>query len=437
MKDVFKIEPRLLKGFRDFSPEEQKLRQGMMTLVQSVFERFGFLPLSTPALEYKEILTNKYGDEEKLVYGFVDHGGREVALRYDLTVPLARFVAMNMGKLSLPFRRYQIAPVWRAENTQAGRRREFFQCDIDIVGTESYLADAEVMACLCGALKNLGISDFELNINDRKLFNVFFNEFNGTPEQVVSVIRAIDKLDKIGESGVTEYLSGKGISETGMEQVREYLSLKNEANIFSAIEKKYKEGGRLVESMSKLMSAVMNLGVKPENIKFNPFIARGLDYYTGVVFEIVLKGNANFGSIAGGGRYDSLVDQFSNKPLAAVGGSIGLDRIFEILESQGKLKAPVLVDCLVFNLDKTLEKEYMQLASEIRSFGVGCEFYLQTEKIDKQFKYAEAKNARYAVICGTEEFESGCVKLKDLNTREEKVVNRHDLGFSLGGLLKL
>src|SRR3989338_2406255 len=198
---MVKIEPRTLKGFRDYGPKEQLARQQMFAKIQSVFERFGFLPLSTPVLEYKDILMGKYGEEgDRLLYSFKDNGDRDVAMRYDLTVPMARFVAQNQNKLAYPFKRYQIAPVWRGENTQKGRLREFYQCDIDIVGTESRTADAEVMACICLALEALGVTNYELRINDRRIFSIF------TGADQAEIIRAVDKLDKVGREGVLEEL---------------------------------------------------------------------------------------------------------------------------------------------------------------------------------------------------------------------------------------
>lgn len=417
-----KIEPRTLKGFRDFLPKEQKARQEMLLKIQEVFESFGFEPIYTPALEYKEILLNKYGEDEKLVYSFTDHGAREIALRYDLTVPLARFVAEHQSTLTYPFRRYQIAPVWRAENTQRGRSREFIQCDVDIVGTDSELADAEIIACFCKVLETLGIKNFEARINDRKLFNIFQNASGGSPEQIVTIIRGIDKVEKIGVEGVLEYLKNQGISGKLLEQVEKFLSIRDSQNIFTEIQNQFEEGSALVGYIQKLMKNIMRFGVSADKLAFDPFIARGLDYYTGMVFEIVLKDKPEFGSVTGGGRYDSLVDQFSNKPLPAVGASLGIDRLFEALESAGNLPTGTNADCLVLNLSKSLTEDYLDMLKKLRSNGISSEIYYEEEKLPKQFKYAESKSIRYALIFGNEEKELGQVKVKNITSREEESV---------------
>ncbi|MDQ3018723.1 MAG: ATP phosphoribosyltransferase regulatory subunit, partial [bacterium] len=203
-----KIEPRVLKGFRDYGLQEQSVRQDLFRKIQSVFERFGFLPLSTPVLEYKDILMGKYGDDEKLVYSFKDNGDRDVAMRYDLTVPMARYVAQNQGQLTFPFKRYQIAPVWRADNPQKGRLREFYQCDVDVVGTDSVLADAEIIACLCQALEAVGVTDYRVRLNDRAVFKNFS----------IETIRAIDKIDKIGLEGIIAEMKEKGVASEEIER---------------------------------------------------------------------------------------------------------------------------------------------------------------------------------------------------------------------------
>lgn len=426
MTDLQKIEPRTLKGFRDFSPKEQILRQSMFSKIQAVFESFGFQPMSTPALEYKEILMNKYGDEEKLVYHFKDNGDREVAMRYDLTVPLARFVAENQNQLTFPFKRYQIAPVWRAENTQRGRFREFYQCDIDTVGTESQFADAEVIACIGKALDVIGVKDYEIRINDRKLFNLFQNSFDGNIEQVVIVIRGIDKLEKIGKDGVIKYLSDQGISGKGLAQVESYLDIQGTQNMFAEIQNRFEGGNGLVKEMDSLMRRIIELGVRADRLAFDPFIARGLDYYTGVVFEVVLKDKPEFGSISGGGRYDSLVDQFSRNPLAAVGGSIGIDRLIDALMSTNP-KLPTLAQVIIMNMSNTLEPEYALLAKQIREAGFVTDVYPDAVKIDKQFKYAESIGAKFGVFIGEQEKADGTVKLKNLETREEVVVKQAEI----------
>ncbi len=395
-----KIEPRTLKGFPDYSPADQLARQAVFAKIQSVFERFGFLPLSTPAIEYKEILMGKYGDDEKLIYSFKDNGDRDVALRYDLTVPLARYVAQNQGKLVYPFKRYQIAPVWRAENTQKGRLREFYQCDIDVVGTESFLADAEVMACICKAIEEIGVKDYELRINDRSVLSGFG----------AGTIRAIDKFDKIGVEGVVKELEAAGVEATEIEEVKKLLE----------------PGGRpqAPQKIEQLIQILLEQGLAEANVLFDPTIARGLDYYTSTVFEIKIKSKPEFGSIAGGGRYDNLVDQFSDKPLPAVGGSIGIDRLLQAMSEMGLAQAAAAVQVLVINQDAALEKDYVALAAVLRSGGISTELYYEPAKLEKQFKYAENKGISYAVIMGQAEKDKGTVQVKNLATRQQKEIQR-------------
>lgn len=395
-----KIEPRLLKGFRDFGPTEQLARQQMFSKIQSVFERFGFLPLSTPVLEYKEILIGKIGEDEKLIYSFKDNGDRDVAMRYDLTVPLARYVAQNQGQLTLPFKRYQIAPVWRADNPQKGRLREFYQCDVDAVGTDSVLADAEVIACLCQALEAVGVTNYKVRLNDRAVFKGF------SP----ATIRAIDKIDKIGIDGIVKEMESKGVSSDEIEKAKSLISgsAVSPENVNNIIE--------LLEE-AKLSGSV----------EFDTSIARGLDYYTGTVFEIVLNDKPDFGSICSGGRYDRLVDQFSKESLPAVGGSIGIDRLIDALKEMGIMETVQPIKAIVLNQNESLQDEYLKLASQLRDEGVNVELYYTTAKLDKQFKYAESKGIPYAIIMGETEAKDGTVQLKDLAKREQETISIKDL----------
>lgn len=415
-----KIEPRTLKGFRDYGPREQLARQQMFAKIQNVFERFGFLPLSTPVLEYKEILMGKYGDDEKLVYSFKDNGDRDVAMRYDLTVPLARFVAQNQNDLALPFKRYQIAPVWRAENTQKGRLREFYQCDVDTVGTNSPTADAEVIACLCTVLDALGIEDYEVQINDRRIFRLF-DGGNST-----DIIRSIDKLDKVGKDGVLKELTEKGLGSDLLEKVKSFLDAA-QGDPGKLGEQLMREDLKDVwDALQALQSNLKRFGVDWVKVKFNPTIARGLDYYTSTVFEIRLKNNPEFGSISGGGRYDGLVDTFSEKSLPAVGGSIGIDRLFEALESMDLVQSAPAIQVLVINQDESLQNEYLELVTRLRAEHINAEMYYEAAKLDKQFKYAESKGIPFGVIMGTDEQNRGVVKIKKLATREQEEISVED-----------
>lgn len=407
-----KIEARTLKGFRDYGPKEQGARQEMFRKIQSVFERFGFLPMSTPALEYKEILMGKYGDEEKLIYSFRDNGDRDVALRYDLTVPFARFMAQNENSLALPFKRYQIAPVWRAENTQKGRLREFYQCDVDVIGTESRLADAEVIACLAKTIEALGIVDYLVCINDRRNFEVL-------GEQLPEILRSIDKLNKLGLENVLAELRQKQISEDKVGLSREYMDG----------ESVLKYNGELID----LRDQIISLGVAEKNIKIDQNIARGLDYYTSTVFEIVLTNNSEFGSIAGGGRYNDLLSTFSEKSMPAVGGSLGIDRLYEYLESTSQLPSTNGIEVMVLNMGAETWGDVLRVTSELRNANVNTDLYYYDAKLDKQFKYAESRGARLAIIIGEEEKAKGVVKIKNLQTREQVEVVEKDLLAAVRG----
>jgi histidyl-tRNA synthetase len=423
-----KIQPRLLKGFRDYGPELQIVRSNIFKKIKDVFVRFGFLPMATPVLEYKDILMGKYGEDEKLIYSFKDNGERDVAMRYDLTVPLARFIAQNKNQLTFPFKRYQIAPVWRADNPQKGRLREFYQCDIDAVGTNSELADAEVIVCVCQVLDELGVTDYELRVNNRKIFDTFTDILQADTSQVREIIRAIDKVNKIGKAGVLEILREKNIPQTAIEQVDRYLDLGTGAAALGGLYEQVASGLKpFAEAMQSFINLVVSQGVAPEKILFDPSIARGLDYYTGVVFEVVLKNKPEFGSVASGGRYDNLVDQFSNESLPAVGGSIGIDRLLDALQELGLVKMQNPVKALVLNMDAKLQTDYVQLVSQLREAGINSELYYESAKLDKQFKYAEGKGIEQAIIMGEAEQAAGTVKIKNIKTRQQTEVSREDL----------
>lgn len=402
------IEPKTLKGFRDFGPKEQAARQKMFAQIQSVFERFGFLPLATPALEYKEILMGKYGEDEKLVYSFTDNGGREVALRYDLTVPLARYVAENQNQLTYPFKRYQIAPVWRADNPQKGRFREFYQCDVDTVGSAAPLADAEVIVCLCKTLEAVGVVNYRVLLNDRRNFNEIFGE-NAT-----EVIRSIDKLDKLSWNGVENDLQAKGFGQDVIQKVNDYF-------VFAT--KKELPYRKQSEALKNL---IVSGGVPIDSVQIDPSIARGLDYYSSTIFEIQLIDRFKM-SIVGGGRYDNLLDKFSKTSLPAVGGSIGIDRLFEAAQSLSLIRANSSTRVLLLNLGEQYESEYLSIATKLRSAGLNTEVFYQPAKLDKQFKYAESKGATLAVIWGEKEKQAGKAQVKNLATREQKTVSANNL----------
>ena len=361
-----KITPKTLKGFRDFLPKEARKRQYVIDILKKVFESYGFEPLETPALEYEEILLGKYGDEgDKLMYRFEDNGLRRVALRYDQTVPLARVIAQYQNDLPLPLKRYQIQNVWRAENTQKGRFREFLQCDIDIVGEQSISADTEILQIINSCLQKLGFTNYKLLINDRK-------NFNGIDP---SAILTIDKLKKIGDEGVKKELSEKGFDSNLLEQI------------------KNKEATELITILIK------NSEIIGREVTYEPTLARGLDYYTELIIEVEIEG-FDTGSIGGGGRYDNLIGMFENSSVPAVGFAFGFDRLMEALE-ENKLFPQTLTTSkvLVVVPSAGLEEISMKIGDLLRLRNINSEVYLNNEaSMEKQFKYVEKKGIPYVVV---------------------------------------
>ncbi|MEN9407578.1 MAG: hypothetical protein RLZZ455_794 [Candidatus Parcubacteria bacterium] len=394
-----------LKGFRDFLPEQAKKRQFVIRTLTQVFTSYGFVPLETPALEYEEILSGKYGEEgDKLMYRFLDNGGRKVAMRYDQTVPLARVVAQYQNSLPFPFKRYQVQPVWRADNTQKGRFREFLQCDIDTVGTSAATADAEIIAVVYQSFQSLGFKNFRILINDRAIFG-------DLPSKAIQII---DKLEKKGEDTVTAELKEAGFDPEILKQLRNEKPTAN---------------------LQAIMKYAEEMGVNTENLSFSPTLARGLDYYTGLILEVVIEGYS-VGSVAGGGRYDGLIGMFAGKQIPAVGLAFGFDRVMEAMEEQnlfpdtrnGEIQALVTI----FSPD--LADDSMQLAKMLRNKGIYTELWLDpTIKMEKQLKYADLKKIPYVIILGPEEKTKNMLMLKNMKTREQSVLTREEVYAQLGG----
>lgn len=416
-----------LKGFRDFLPEQAQTRQEVLNRIRSVFARYGFLPLETPALEYKEILRGKYGEEgDKLMYGFRDQGGREVAMRYDLTVPLSRVVAAYQNDLVIPFKRYQIAPVWRADRPQKGRLREFTQCDVDVVGTASLVADAEVIACLNAAFLELGIKEVVIRLNNRKLLDGLMREAGVPAPNTPAAIRVLDKLEKIGETEARTQLAGLGIQSKAVGRLFELLGegLEDPEDII----KKF-EGFAGAGELAEIVETLLDMQIK--NYEVDLTLARGLDYYTGTIFELTLPDASGFGAVAGGGRYDNLIGKFSGKTIPAVGGSIGVDRLVEALEEMELVSPSAGADVLVCNLEEGLEETYLRLTAQLRQAGIKTDFYYEPVKLDKQLKYADKKKIRYAVIIGPDEQKQDQAALKNLATGKQEIVTQKDLSKKL------
>ncbi len=406
--------PQILKGFRDYLPQEQAARRKITAKIAEAFERFGFSPLDTPALEPYELFQGKIGEDEKLIYKFTDLGEREVALRYDLTVPLVRVVSEN-PTLPKPFKRYQVANVWRADKPQKGRYREFMQCDIDIVGSDSKLADAEVIAALMAAYTSLEVGNFLVKFNDRKLVDQTLVELGVEKTKVAKFIRIMDKVEKIGEAKAAASLTELGFEKN---------ILKKYSTLMDKLSKPY------FEEMEGLLS-----GMGIQNMKFDKYLMRGQDYYTGIIFEFELKEKPEFGSLGGGGRYDKMFGAITGTETPAVGGSIGLDRMFAALEEMDVVAPQTAAEVIVFNLDKNLTADYLNIATNLRQAGVDTEFIYEPMKMDKQFKYAEAKNMQVAVIYGANEATQKKVTLKNLRDKEQKKVDLDDLVTEVKSML--
>ncbi len=428
------IRPRVPRGMRDILPEQMIRRQYVIDVIRDVFEEFGFEPLQTPALELSEVLTGKYGpDAEKLIYQAGHVGGKEdISLRYDLSVPLCRVVAMH-PQLPKPFKRYQIDPVWRAERPQKGRYRQFFQCDADTVGTESMLADAENVNLVYQVLTRLGFEQFEVNINDRKLITGI-GQFAGVPtEQLGGLYRSIDKLDKIGISGVKDELAENQIPEPVIEKLLALLQVEGTAaTVLSALKEQLgdskiaREG---IAELEELNGYLETFGVPDKFYRFNVSMVRGLEYYTGPIYETVVE-EPKIGSITGGGRYDELIGSFSKQGYPATGTSFGIERIIDVMEEFDMFPAAVgktVTQVLVTVFDADLAQESLKLATLLRQDGIRTEVYSRQTRLSSQIKYADTKGIPYAVILGSDELEAGNVAIRNLASRKQEIVPREEL----------
>ncbi len=425
VRSTTRIEPENVKGFRDLLPRYAFRKNEIVTIIRKIYEIYGFLPVETPGLEYLEILLGEYGDENtKQIFRFKSPEEQEVALRFDLTVPLARIVA-QYSDLPKPFKRYQVGSVWRADKPDPGRFREFTQFDVDVVGTSSQLAEAEVIGAVVRALNEIGTGPFTVNINSRKVLNAVV-KYSGIPSETAKdVFRVLDKLNKVGIGNVEleltkgrhdtsgDFIPGLGLTEGNVRKIKDYLALpkgdrKEVLNEMSGL-----LGQDSCDDLKRLDGFLDVLGLGSDVVTFDPTIARGLDYYTGPVFEVNLKDKPQFGSVAGGGRYDNLVRRFTNADVPAVGFSIGVDRLLAAL---GEGEAPgIFTDVVVTIMDRDKLAEYLKIADELRAAGVRADLYLGQEKgLRKQLQYADRVDARFALIAGSNEFEKGVVTVKDL-----------------------
>ena len=412
------ITPRVLKGFRDFLPERETGKRYLIAQLERVFKLFGFVPIDTPVLEYTDILLGKGGGEtDKQIYRFFDNGNRDIAMRYDLTVPFARFMSQHRNELYLPFRRYHIAKVWRGENTQKGRYREFTQCDFDIVGSDSVSADFEIIFLMYTSLISIGIKKFTIHVSDRNLFNRLLEKLE-IKEKAAEILRTVDKVKKIGTDKVHSLLS-EIAGKTKADAIMQFISKGADfTDTVQAIRNSIRVEPNRTTRIEEIWKFIEDLNLT-ESFTFDPSITRGLDYYTGIVFETYLNEMPAIGSVCSGGRYNNLTALYSREAIPGVGSSIGLDRLMAAVEllATEKQVSPV-PQVIIFNLDESLLTYYQLIALKLRNNCISTETYPDKKKLAVQFNFAGKKGIPLAVICGEDEKSQGLITLKDLRTRK-------------------
>lgn len=420
-----KTEPRTLPGFMELLPNEQILFDQMKQAIEESYKTFGFLPIDTPIIELADVLLAKTGGETaKQIYKF-EKGDTNLALRFDLTVPLAKYVAKNYGNLSFPFRRYQIGKVYRGEKVQKGRYREFYQCDIDIIGDETLdiINDAELPVVIATTFSNLGFNDFTIKINNRKILNGLYESL-GQEENSVEIMRIVDKLDKIGVEAVKEEISKLGVLSEVTDKIIEFIQIKGSTDeILQKLEalnisnEKYLKG---VEELKEVVKYIRLFKMPEENFAIDLTIARGLDYYTGTVYETFLNDYRELGSVCSGGRYENLAENYTDKKLPGVGVSIGLTRLFYKLNELNIIKADKksISDILIIPMTENMSVP-LELGTELRKLKVNTEIYLNNKKIKAKMKYADKLEIPYVVVIGDNEIETNKVKVKEMATGKE------------------
>ena len=421
-----KTEPRTLAGFMELIPNEQILFEQIKRTIEKTYQKFGFLPLDTPILELSEVLLAKAGGEtEKQIYRF-EKGDTDISMRFDLTVPLAKYVAKNYGNLSFPFRRYQIGKVYRGERTQKGRFREFYQCDIDIIGDGelSIINDAELPSVIYNIFKELGFDDFTICINNRKILNGLFKSLE-QKENATEILRIIDKIEKIGKEAVIEELEKIEVQNEAINKIINFIEIEgttdkklkklNELNIEN---EEFKIG---LNELTQVVKYVRLFGIPESNFKVDLTIARGLDYYTGTVYETFLNKYRELGSVCSGGRYENLAEYYTDKQLPGVGISIGLTRLFyklnelQLIKAEKKSVAEVLIVPMIEDMTVPIK-----VATQLRKTGVNTEIFFNDKKLKAKIKYADKLEIPYIIVIGEDEINSGIVKIKNMETGEEK-----------------
>ena len=424
-----KVQPRIMPGFMELLPEDQIAFNRMFDTIRRVYERYGFLPLDTATIELSEVLLAKAGGEtEKQIYRF-QKGDTDMALRFDLTVPLARYVAQHAGELAFPFKRYQMSKVFRGERPQKGRFREFYQCDIDVIGVDSLdiVYDAEMPAVIYNVFKELAFGTFTIRMNNRKVLNGFFSAL-GYADKIGDILRTIDKLEKIGREAVEKELGEFGVAEADIAKILSFLAIRGENDaVIEALRAQdvdnelYRAG---VEELATVVAYLRRFGVEESAFIIDLTIARGLDYYTGTVFETMLNDYPSMGSICSGGRYDSLAGYYTDQKLPGIGISIGLTRLFYQLKENGLVppSQASLARCLVIPMGEAQMDAALAAATTIRGAGIPADVYYQSKGMKQKMKYAAKIGVPYAAIIGEDEANAGTVMLKDMNTGEQRAV---------------
>lgn len=427
------VTPSILPGFMELLPSDQLLFNKMLDTIRTTYETYGFVPLDTPTIEKSEILLAKSGGEtEKQIYRF-NKGDNDLSLRFDLTVPLARYVAQHYNDLTFPFRRYHIGKVFRGERPQKGRFREFYQCDIDIIGNEnlSIINDAEILSVIYSTFKALGFDDFTIRINNRKILNGFFASLN--IDNKAEVLRIVDKIEKIGEGAVKEELKELGIGTEAIQGIISFIGIKgNVGDILSSL-KGMQVSNELfllgVEELENVCEYIRYFGIPEKNFAVDLTIARGLDYYTGTIYETILNNYPSIGSVCSGGRYDNLAQSYTSKKLPGVGISIGLTRLFYQLREAGiltteKKASPTML--LIIPMKDTMDYA-LEVATKVREAGICTEVYLNEGKISKMFNYADKLGIPFVTVIGEDEVKRGMLKLKDMSTGEQEDIKLEDI----------
>ncbi|MFC5271756.1 histidine--tRNA ligase [Adhaeribacter terreus] len=448
--------PSLPKGMRDFGPKVLQKRNYIFSVIKNTFERFGFQPLETPTMENLSVLTGKYGDEgDQLIFKVLNSGDflnkvtlndledgykkvtrkvSEKALRYDLTVPFARYVVMNRNEITFPFKRYQIQPVWRADRPQKGRYREFYQCDADVVGTDSLLCEAEIVLMIDEVLTTLGLTDFTIKINHRGIL-AGIAEAIGEKGREGEICVAIDKLDKIGQEGVEKELIERGIAMKSIERLRPLMSFSGENDsVLEQLDPELvdsEEGLRGLTELREVFSYLKHFQIKTAKVELDTTLARGLSYYTGCIFEVKVN-NVQMGSISGGGRYDNLTGMFGLPNVSGVGFSFGVDRIYDVMEELQLFDKTVAsgTKVLISNFDKESELYSLPILQKFRENGIATELYPEAAKLKKQMTYADNNNIPYVLLIGSQEMETGLLNLKNMQTGTQE-------NFTLDQVMKI